>query len=205
MSTNAPTDGSPNNSWEDIVHKVCSIWTGKSKLDESSLGLLVANAVTNYMSGVVLLGDGIEDNFECFLVDAVNLVNCAHIGPAKPHMNAIAPTVVSMMTRPNSINAVNKEWKASMEMRFLQAYTVSWVVLSMCKSNKLIMLLVPKVVVDWWTDTVVGGSKSSCPAGIVAAMKKLGWTNEGNDNPYQSIVPFEFARIMVKMATHTSG
>lgn len=190
MSTDGLTE-----TWEDIVQKVSSMWTGKSNMDESRLGLLVANAVTNYMGGVVLIGDGIEDDFECFIVDSEKLERCAHVGNAKPHINVIAHTVVSMMNMPKSI-VVNDEWKKSVEMRFIQPYEVAWVLLSVCKDRNLLMLLVPKKVVSWWTDTM-GGKMEECPAGIARKMKEEGWMKNHQENPYINIVPFDLAKMLV--------
>lgn len=189
-----------DNCWEETVRKVAGMWTGKDCMDDGPIGVMVANAVTNYMAAVLMLGhDALDQKFECFVVHAYNNEQCARVGHAQPHMNAIACTVVAMMSEPTTIEKADEEWEESVKTRFAQAKNAAWSLLAADTSRNIMMLMVPKEVIDCWMEGATGRTPDGCPAGIVRALEDKGWDNNGIANRYQVIVPTELAKVLLGM------
>ena len=178
--------------WEEKLGLVRGMWNGEADMDETPLGLLVANAVVSYLGGMMVYNTGTEKlacDFECFLVDTTSATS-AYVGRAEPDMRPVAFTVMSIMSCGGAADDDNV-WKQTLINRFASADAMCWAMLAGCKEEGVMLLLVPKTVVQWWTcsDRV----KDQCPAGMMQALEKSGELSRCPTEAfynYAAMVPF---------------
>lgn len=183
-----------NDTWDDNVRRVRGLWNGEADMKEEPVDLMVANAITSYLGGLLVHDTDIKKlagDFECFLVDTTSAAS-AYVGPAEPDMRTVAFTVLSMMSRGGGVirGPDDSEWMVSLVERFSSKADVCWLVLARCVKEGGMLLLVRKKVVQMWTCS--GGVKDQCPAGIMQALEKFGVVNcAENTYNYAVLVPVE--------------